>query len=159
MSNLPWFMELIFQVLMQYCSSQHCNWLSPPATSTTASFPLWPASSFFLEQFTAFPQWHIGHLLTRGAHHRVSYMLDFSNCWWGFRSKNTEVVCHSPLQWTTFCQNSPPRPIHLGLTRTAWLIASLSYMRLYSVWSFRLAFCDCGLWGAHKFTFLLQGER
>ena len=22
--------------------------------------------------------------------------------------KNTEVVCHSLLQWTTFCQNSPP---------------------------------------------------
>ena len=22
--------------------------------------------------------------------------------------KNTEVVCHSLLQWTTFCQMSPP---------------------------------------------------
>ena len=26
----------------------------------------------------------------------------------GFSGKNTEVVCHSLLQWTTFCQTSPP---------------------------------------------------
>ena len=28
---------------------------------------------------------------------------------------------HSPLQWTTFCQNSPPWPVHLGWPHTAWL--------------------------------------
>ena len=27
---------------------------------------------------------------------------------WGSQDKNTEVVCHSLLQWTTFCQTSPP---------------------------------------------------
>ena len=27
--------------------------------------------------------------------------------------KNSEVVCQSHLQWTTFCQNSSPWPIHL----------------------------------------------
>ena len=32
----------------------------------------------------------------------------FSYCSWGSQSKNTDVVCHSLLQWTTFCQNSPP---------------------------------------------------
>ena len=26
----------------------------------------------------------------------------------GFQSKNTEVICHSLFQWTTFCQNSTP---------------------------------------------------
>ena len=31
-----------------------------------------------------------------------------SYCSWGSQGKNTEVVCHSLLQWTTFCQNSPP---------------------------------------------------
>ena len=30
-------------------------------------------------------------------------------------------VCHSLLQWTTFCQNSPPWPICLGWPHTAWL--------------------------------------
>ena len=28
-------------------------------------------------------------------------------CSWGSQGKNTEVVCHSLPQWTTFCQNSP----------------------------------------------------
>ena len=35
-------------------------------------------------------------------------------CLWGPQGKNTEVVCHSLLQWTTFCQNSPPWCNHLG---------------------------------------------
>ena len=29
-------------------------------------------------------------------------------CSWGSQGKNTEVVCHSLLQWTTFCQTSLP---------------------------------------------------
>ena len=39
----------------------------------------------------------------------------------GFLRKNTEVVCHSLFQWTTFCQTSPPLPTHLGWPHTAWL--------------------------------------
>ena len=35
------------------------------------------------------------------------------------------MLCHSLLQWTTFCQNSPPRPVRLGWPYTAWLIVSL----------------------------------
>ena len=31
------------------------------------------------------------------------------------------MVCHSLLQWTTFCQTSPPWPVHLGWPHTAWL--------------------------------------
>ena len=31
------------------------------------------------------------------------------------------MVYHSLLQQTTFCQNAPPRPIHLGWSYTAWL--------------------------------------
>ena len=45
----------------------------------------------------------------------------FSYCSWGSQGKNTEVVCHSLLQWATFCHNSPPWPIHLGWLYTAWL--------------------------------------
>ena len=40
---------------------------------------------------------------------------------WGSQGKNTEVVCHSLLQWTTFCLTSPLWPIHLGWPHTAWL--------------------------------------
>ena len=44
-----------------------------------------------------------------------------SYCSWGSQGKNTEVVCHSLLQWTTLCQTSPPGPSHLGWPHTVWL--------------------------------------
>ena len=50
----------------------------------------------------------------------------FSYCSWESQGKNAEVVCHSLLQWTTFCQNSLPWPVHLGWPYTVWLIVSLS---------------------------------
>ena len=37
-SNLPWFMDLTFQVPMQYSFLHHQNLLSPPDTSTTGSY-------------------------------------------------------------------------------------------------------------------------
>ena len=51
-SNLPWFMDLAFQVPMQYCSLQHRILLPSPVTSTTGfRFYFGPLSSFFLELF------------------------------------------------------------------------------------------------------------
>ena len=51
-SNFPWFMDLTFQVPMQYCSLQHQTLLSSPVTSTTVScFRFDFVSSFFLEFF------------------------------------------------------------------------------------------------------------
>ena len=35
----------------------------------------------------------------------------FSYCSWGSQGKNTEVVCHSLLQWTTFCHDQPRQHI------------------------------------------------
>ena len=46
--------------------------------------------------------------MTWGVPLSVSYHFAFSYCSWGSQGKNTEVVCHSLLQWTTFCQTSPP---------------------------------------------------
>ena len=49
-SNLPWFMDLTFQVPLQYCSLQHQTLFSPPDTSTTERrFRFGPAALFFLE--------------------------------------------------------------------------------------------------------------
>ena len=45
----------------------------------------------------------------------------YSYCSWGSQGNSTEVVCHSLLQWPTFCQTSPPWPAHLGWPHTAWL--------------------------------------
>ena len=51
-SNLPWFMDLTFQVSMQYCSLQHWTLLPSPVTSTTGCrFCFGSVSSFFLELF------------------------------------------------------------------------------------------------------------
>ena len=44
----------------------------------------------------------------------VSYHFAFSYCSWDCQGKNTEVVCHSLLQWTTLGQTSPPRPSRIG---------------------------------------------
>ena len=62
------------------------------------------------------------YLLTWGVYISVSYFFAFSYCSLGSQGKDTEVVCHSLLLWTTFCQNSPPWPTHLGWPYTAWLI-------------------------------------
>ena len=51
----------------------------------------------------------------------VSYHFAFSYCSWGSQGKNTEVVCHALLQWTTFCETSPAWPARLGCPHRAWL--------------------------------------
>ena len=71
-------------------------------------------------------------------------MVIYSYYSWDSRGKNTEMVCCSHLQGTTFCHDAPPWSIHLGWTCMTWLTASLSYTRLWSMCSFWLAFCDCG---------------
>ena len=51
-SNLPWFMDLTFQVPMQYCSLQHQTLLLSPVTFTTGYwFCFGSIPSFFLELF------------------------------------------------------------------------------------------------------------
>ena len=51
-SNLPWFMDLTFQVPVQYCSLQHQTLLLSPVTSTTGyCFCFGSIPSFFLELF------------------------------------------------------------------------------------------------------------
>ena len=109
-SNLLWFIDVTFQVPMQYCSFQHQTLLSPPDTSKTERhFHFGPATSFFLELLVialTLPQHHTGHLPTCVAHLPLPYLLAFSSCSWGSHSKNTGVVCHSLLQWTTLSELS-----------------------------------------------------
>ena len=51
-SNLPWFMDITFQVPMQYCSLQHRTLLLSPVTSTKGyCFCFGSIPSFFLELF------------------------------------------------------------------------------------------------------------
>ena len=129
---------------MQYCSLQHWTLRPSPVTSITGCcFFFGSVSSFFLELFLHWPPVAYWHLLTWGVHLSVSCIFAFSYCSWGSQGKNTEVVCHSLLQWTTFCQNSPPWPVHGWPTWRGSV--SLSYSRLWSLWSVWLVFCNCGL--------------
>ena len=66
------------------------------------------------------------YLISLGIHLLVSYLFAFSCYSWGFQGKNSEVACHSLLQWTTFCQNSSPWPDHLEWSYMAWLLVSLN---------------------------------
>ena len=121
--NLPWSMDLTFQVPMQYCSLQHQTLLSSPVTSTAGHcFHFGSASSLLLELFvhpspvalwgTYWPLKFISAMsscqkicVTRSS---VSYLFVFScHCSWHFPGKNAEVVCHSLLQ-SVFCRNCPP---------------------------------------------------
>ena len=119
-SNLLWFMDLTFQLPKQYCSLQHRTLLPSPVTSTTGyCFCFGSISSFFLELFL---HWYpvadcSPTNLGSSSFSILSFCLSYSS--WDSQGKNTEVVCHSLLQWTTFCQNSPLWPIHLGWPYTA----------------------------------------
>ena len=77
--------------------------------------------------------------MTWGVPLLVSYHFAFSYCSQG---KNTEVVCHTLLQWTTFCQTSPPWPAHLGWPHTAWLSFIELEKAVVLVWLDWLVFCD-----------------
>ena len=129
-SNLPQFLDLTFQVPMQYCSLQHLTLLPSSVTSTTRiCFHFGSISSFFLELFlnsSPVAYWAPTNL---GVQLSVSYLLAFSCCSWGSQGKNTEVICPSILQWTMFCQNAPPCPVYLRWAYMAWLIVSLSKTR------------------------------
>ena len=126
-SNLPWFMDLIFQVPMQYFSLQHRTLLLSPDTSTTGCcFCFGSISSFFLELFlhsSPVAYWAPTNL---GSSSFSVLSFGFSCCSWGSQDKNAEVVCYSLVQWTTFSQNSPLWPICPGWSYTAWLIVSSS---------------------------------
>ena len=149
MSNIPWFIDLTFQVRVQYCSWQHCTLLSLPDTSTTEQhIHFGPVASFFLKLLvialcsSPVAYWTPSDLgrWWCGNHFLVSYLSTLSYCLWGFSGRNTGVVCHSLLQWTTFCQNSLLWRVHLGWPCMAWLITSLSYANQFTttrLWSMK----------------------
>ena len=135
-SNLPWFMDLTLQVPMQYWSLQHQTLLPSSVTSTTGCcFCFGSISSFFLELFSHLsPVAYWVHTdLGSSSFSVISFCL-FILLIWLSRQENWKV-CHSLLQWTTFCHNSSPWPVHFGWPYMMWLIVSLRLTRLWSMWS------------------------
>ena len=145
MSTLPWFIDLTFQVPMQYRSLEHHTLLSPPDMSTTeCHFHLDPASSFFLKLFLCFSTIVFWTPTDLGAlifwcciilpFHTVHTFLKVRILEW----------CVIPFSSGRGFVRSLHQVIYLGWPYEAWLIASLSYTRLWSMWSLWLGFCHCG---------------
>ena len=94
------------------------SWV-PPTTGCCFCFASIP--SFFLELFLHWSPVAYQAPTDLGSSSFSILSFCFSYCSWLSQGKNTEVVCHSLLQWTTFCQISPPWPVHLGWPHMAWL--------------------------------------
>ena len=148
MSNLPWFMNLTFQVPMQCYPLKHPILLTSPNPSTTeCCLRFGPAASLFLELLVVVlcssPEAYWTPSSLSGSSFSVTsfclfiQFMEFSRLvYWS--------VCHSLLQWITFCQNPPLWLICLGWPFTAWLIASLSYASLFAMtrqWSMKGSYC------------------
>ena len=98
-SSFPRFIDLTFQVPMQYFYQQHRTFPSLPDMSAAEcpfglSQPLHQLWSY-LYLSSALPQQHVGCIPTRGAHLSASYFLAFCFCPWG---KDTGVACQFLLQ-------------------------------------------------------------
>ena len=129
-------------------------------------FPLWPATSFFLELIvTALVSslvacWTLsdrdGGLLIFLCHICLPFHTAHEA-----PGKNTGVYCHFLLQWTVVCQNSSLWPSHLGCPCTVWFVASLSYASLFAktwLWSMKGWFHRYIYWRdkeKHAYTFFV----
>ena len=130
MPNLPWYMDLTFQLPVQYCSSQHQTLLSLPDTSPNEHHFCFVPSHFIL--YWALSNCHLlfsSSILDAfwpgggGAHLPVLYLLVFSSCPWGSQGKNTGVGCCLLSRWTALGQSSSLGPVHLWWACRAWSIA------------------------------------
>ena len=124
-SDLPWLTNLtIFQVPMKYCSysiRSYFHYQSHPQLGIVFTW-----LHLFILSGVISPLFSSSIL---GTYQPGEFISLISFClfilFMGFSSKNTEVVYHSLLQRTTFCQNSLPWPIHLG-----WWICGLPYSHI-----------------------------
>ena len=139
-SNLLWFMDLTFQVPIQYCSLQHQILPPSPVTSTAGCcFCFGSVSSFSLELFLHWSP--------------VAY---WSTYW-------LEFIFHCPIFLPFHTVHGVlkawilpfPSPVdHIlselsTMTYLSWVALpgmthSFTEIRLWSMWSVWLVFCDCG---------------
>ena len=105
---------------MQYCSLLHWLYLNHQSHSWLGLFALaQPLHSFELFLHSSPVTYWSPTDLGSSSFSVISFCLFI--LFMGFSRQDTEVVCHSLLQWATFCQNSPAWPIHLVCPCTAWL--------------------------------------
>ena len=145
-SNLPWFINLTFQIPMQYCSLQHPTWLSPPDTSTTGCcFHCNSGPSFLLELFLCSAPIIFCHLLTREFIFQCHMLLHFHTI--------HGVLKAGILKWFAISFSSGPcfvRTLNhdlsiLGGSMWHGLLFHIVWQGCESCDQFWLVFCNCGL--------------
>ena len=149
-SSLPWFMDLTFQVPMQYCFFcfflQHWALLSAQGISATGCQYLFDSTfSFPLKLlFCSSP----GTYWTPTNLEDSSFSVIYS-CFFMLLMKFSRQELWNGLPFPSPVDHTlselSPWPVHLGWPYTTWLIVSLSYTNLWSMWSFRF-FCYCGFY-------------
>ena len=131
---------------MQYCSLQHQTLLPLPDTFTTGHFRFGSNSSFFLELFLHSSPVAYWAPINLGSSSFSVLSFYLFILFMGFsRQEYWSGLPFPLLQWTTFCQNSPPWPVRLGWPHTAWLIeldkAVVHEVRLVSFLCLWFSFC------------------
>ena len=140
-SSLPWFMDLTFQVSMQYCSLHDQILLSSPDISTTEHhFCFGPAASFFLGLLVVIlcsspvAYWTPSNL-GDSSFGVISFSLFIQ-----FMRSSRQVYWGDPSSSGSDFVNSPLWPISLGWPYIAWLTASLNYASPFTMtrqWSMK----------------------
>ena len=104
----------VLQHLLEFTQT-HVHWVGDAIQPSPPLYPLLLSPTII-----------IGHLPTWGVHLSVSYLFAFSYCSWGSQGRNTEVVCHSLLQWTDSVRTLHHDPSIVDGPTWTWLIVSLS---------------------------------
>ena len=107
-SNLPWFMDLTFQVPMQYCSLQHQTLLlSPVISAARYCFCFGSISSFFLELFLHWSPVAYWAPTKLGSSSLSILLFCHVILFMGFSRQEYWSGLPPLFQWTTFCQIWP----------------------------------------------------
>ena len=144
-SNLPWFIDLTFQVPMQYCPLQHWTLLPSPFTSTTGCcFCFGSISSFFLELFlhwSLLAYWAPTELGSPSFSVLSFYLFTLSM---GFSRQEywNGLPFPSPVYHLLSELSTMTHPPCLALHSMAHSFIELD--KAWSMWSDWLVFCDCG---------------
>ena len=156
-SNLPWFMDLPFQVPMQYCSLQCQTLLLSPVTSTTGHcFCFGSISLFFLELFlhwSPVANW----APNEPGNSSFSVLSFFLFIWFmGFLRQEywSGLPFPSPVDHILSELSTMTCPSWMALHCMAHSFIELD--KLWSTWSDWLVFCDRGF---HSVCSLMERDK
>jgi len=143
-SNLPWFMDLTFQIPMQYWSLQHWTLLPSPVTSTPGHcFCFGSISSFFLELFLhSSPVAYWAPTDLGSSSFSVLSFCHFVLCMGFSRQENwSGLLFPSPVDHVLSELSTMTRPSWVGLHGMAHSFTELDKAVVHVIsW---LVFCDC----------------